>query len=393
MKARAVPLLACVLVGCTGFDKPAYGQTSPAPSAAAVDSATAARRSLCERYVAVVSGRGDQALLDDPSVEALALQAPPDLVMCGAVVGDSDLLCDRLMPSQHGPNMACLHMRSVFHELRTYPRGRSFLFDDVDWRGCRSVPLLASRFCDPFRTALRSGDPKNCAATGAGESICRAYMNLDPSLCRLHGALKAAVSVGALVGVDFLDACARAIESRAFLAQGLQGLAESGPPREREFAKAALGDPEACASWRQAAMAMCMGEGAVTGVAGDTQAANLLAPADQERASQTTPPAAKRLEVPVGKQPRPTLTAEPNPVPAGARPGATMVSWNTGDGAEGRVRVSKDNAPERDFASGSQGAQIAEEIAAGSTYEFRLYDQSRQRPVLASITVVTTGEK
>jgi hypothetical protein len=122
-------------------------------------------------------------VLGNPEVRAIA---GADLVMCGAVLSDSDVLCKQLMSDVRGPTGACLHMRSIFHELRAYPNTRSFLFDDVDWNDCRGVPALTA-YCDALRQALRTGDPKDCTQAGDGESICRAYMNLDKSLCRVTG--------------------------------------------------------------------------------------------------------------------------------------------------------------------------------------------------------------
>src|SRR5713101_4433412 len=96
-----------------------------------VEEDVSARRTVCARYVAAVAGHApDDALLDNPEVRALAVQAP-DLVMCGAVVHDSDAPCKRLLPEEHGPTTACRYMQSIFHELRTYPQGRSFLFDEL----------------------------------------------------------------------------------------------------------------------------------------------------------------------------------------------------------------------------------------------------------------------
>jgi hypothetical protein len=241
------------------------GTTAP-PETPTPDSA---RRALCERYVALVSGRErDLALLDNPEIKALASQAPPDLIMCGAVAADSDVLCKRLMPLEHGPSMACRHTQAIFHELRTYPNSRSFMFDDLQWEECHH-PSLAPALCDSFRQAMRSGDAKDCAQTGDFEPICRAYIGLDASLCRVQGklqGLKGGADKGYGVDDGFDDICKKTIESRAFLAQGLKVLAQSGPPRERELAKAALGQADACASYAQSAMEGCMGNVSATPV-------------------------------------------------------------------------------------------------------------------------------
>lgn len=335
--------------------------------------------SPCDRYVAAVSGAGALALLDDREVGALAAQAPAELVMCGAVRSDSDALCTRLLGTGHGPIMACRHMRSIFHELRG-GGSRSFMFGDADWEECRAIPLLGG-VCDSLRGALRSGDPKECATAGGAESICRAYFALDGSLCRVEGKLAVVESLLKLVGVPGLEeGCRRTIESRAFLAQGLGWLAESGPPLERELARAALARPDACASFAQPALASCLHRVA-TGPAGP----------DRSEVSGHGADATKTPLVPVERVLRAFVQAAPNPVPVGARPGATRVSWNTGDGADGRVRVSRDGASEKEFGSGSQGSEVVEQVAPGSTYEFRLYRATEPPRLLASVRVTTSG--
>ena len=365
-------LLTCLFAGWAWFGaSPLQGTVS-----AAVD--TPEPRSACERYVAAVSGRAKLALLDDPEVGTLAAQAPGDLVMCGAVRSDSDALCERLLPVEHGPGGACQHMRSIFHELRS-AGGRSFMFDDRDWEGCRVMPLFPA-LCDSLRKALRSADPRDCAATDGAESICRAYIALDKSLCHAEGKLKLVEFLAKLVSTGIEESCRRTIENRAFLAQGLERLAESGPPLERELARAALGRPDACAPFAQSALTSCL-----------QNVAMASSGADRRKASQGVAGATKTLLVPTGKLPRPFVRAEPNPVPAISERGATLISWNTGDGVGGRVLVSRDGSPERELAAGSQGSQVVDEITRGSTYEFRLYAAIDSRKPLASVRVTTSS--
>jgi hypothetical protein len=240
---RMAPVVTCIFTGCT-----CSGKRAGTPDGA--------RRALCERYVAAISGHGDSTLLDDPQVQALAAHAAPDLVMCGAVLADSDGLCQRLMPPGHGPSMACRHIRSDFHELRTYPNGRSFMFDEIDREECNHPA------CDSLLEAMRSGDAEKCALTADLQSICRAYITLDKSLCRLEGKQTepnggAQKGYGKEPGLE--EGCRKTIESRGFLAQGLKALAESGPPRERALAKAALGQADACVQYAQSAMDLCLG--------------------------------------------------------------------------------------------------------------------------------------
>lgn len=85
---------------------------------------------------------------------------------------------------------------------------------------------------------------------------------------------------------------------------------------------------------------------------------------------------------------RPTLSASPNPVPAGKDLGKTTVSWDTTDGSIGKVYVSKDGGEESLFTDSRRGTAVADWIQRGSTYEFRLYD-SDHTELLASVTVTT----
>jgi hypothetical protein len=215
----------------TAAPKPA-AETKPTPS-------------QCEEYVAVLSGtKKDDALLKDPKLRALAARSF-DLVGCGGIVADSDASCALIADPGE-----CRLLWATFHELRTNPQGRAFMFPDFKYEMCRTEPKLAAT-CDRMRDALRSGDTSKCAGMGAGESDCRAMIKLDKSLCGKGG--------------DDLWGCRKAIEANEQLAKGLKGIAESGPPRERAFAKAALGEADACKPFAQAAMASCAAPTAASG--------------------------------------------------------------------------------------------------------------------------------
>jgi len=82
----------------------------------------------------------------------------------------------------------------------------------------------------------------------------------------------------------------------------------------------------------------------------------------------------------------PTLSASPNPVPAGERMGKTTILWNTANGDAGKVYVSTNGREESLFATSRQGSAAANWIRAGSTYEFRLYN-SDHTELLAKIAV------
>src|SRR5262249_9630948 len=143
------------------------------------------------------------------------------------------------------------HTRGAFHELRAFPNTRSFMFDDVDWEECQNIPALRPT-CGLLRVAIRSGDSEVCARTGDAEPVCRAYMGLDPALCRAQANLKGTTT-------DY--ECRKRSESAKALPPGLQALAEPGPQPQREFAKAALGRADACAPYLQTAIQACMAAG------------------------------------------------------------------------------------------------------------------------------------
>ncbi len=78
-----------------------------------------------------------------------------------------------------------------------------------------------------------------------------------------------------------------------------------------------------------------------------------------------------------------SLSASPNPVPAGEGPGQTTVSWNSMDG---KVYVSTNGREELLFAGSPRGSQQANWIEADSTHEFRLYNADHKQ-LLAKVTV------
>jgi hypothetical protein len=141
------------------------------------------------------------------------------------------------------------------------------MFNEIDWRDCRGVSVIPATLCDGIRDALRAGDVEACAKAGDGASICRAYMTLDKSLCRMEGKLASAQfslpdhKEGEPATFDIKKAaeesCRKSIDSRGFLAKGLKELAQSGPPREQALAKAALGQADACKSFAEPALQVC----------------------------------------------------------------------------------------------------------------------------------------
>lgn len=87
----------------------------------------------------------------------------------------------------------------------------------------------------------------------------------------------------------------------------------------------------------------------------------------------------------------PTITALPNPVPAGENIARTMISWNTANGGIGKVYVSIDDSQESLFATSREGSAPTNWIRAGSTYEFRLYDSDHTR-LLDKVVVIKAIE-
>lgn len=79
------------------------------------------------------------------------------------------------------------------------------------------------------------------------------------------------------------------------------------------------------------------------------------------------------------KVPPASLTASPNPVPFGNKPGKTTISWNTGSTDIGKVYVSKNGGEELLFAHKRQGSAVANWIQTGSSYEFRLYSSDHAK--------------
>lgn len=233
----AVLILASVVVGHAQVPHPT-AEESPGPPPEPTPARNAAA-SRCDEYVAVLSGnKKDAALLADPKVKAIVARSF-DLVACRAVAADSDEPCALLSDQRE----ECRVLRGVFHELRVNPQGRSFMFPDVKYEMCRADKELAP-ICDRLRDAARSGDPQACAGTGSQETNCRAALGLDPSLCE-----KAEDPHG----------CRKGVELNRVFAKGIKALAESGPAREQTFAKAALGEDDACAPFAKAAAESCAG--------------------------------------------------------------------------------------------------------------------------------------
>jgi hypothetical protein len=234
-------------------EAPSAPQSPAVPTAASSPAVT--KGSDCQRYIGALSGeKKDKDLLAEPSVQALAPEVA-DLIACIAVKTDSEAACAPLiatLPSgQKGySNEAkdCLYTQATYHEARAYPKGTSFLFSEMEWRQCDEPKV-----CAALREATRTGDETKCADSGAFASICRAYVKMDPSLCRVEGSLPKRSGEEAAVAEN----CKKAIETRGFLARGLKALADSGSKQEQALARAALGQADACAQLERAALDKC----------------------------------------------------------------------------------------------------------------------------------------
>jgi hypothetical protein len=93
-------------------------------------------------------------------------------------------------------------------------------------------------------------------------------------------------------------------------------------------------------------------------------------------------------------QPTSMLSADPNPVPADDQElGATTITWTTDSPSGGEVYVSEDGGPERLFAKGVAGAEPANWICRGTTYEFHLYSGPGQSNRLGAIMVTRAPDE
>lgn len=243
------------------------------PAAAASPIAKKApSRADCERMAQVLAGRDkDPELLKGASSGATATRnANSDLVTCTAVLADSDEPCTRLDP-ENADN--CRRDRAVFHELRAYPNGKSFLLDDRKFEECRQNALMAP-VCEAMRKALRSGDPAQCVMNADFEAICRSDHDLDASKCATEGPQLKTLLEGqcrALVTLDeskcdvagprhdeMAKQCRDDVKAGKAYGKGLKQMASSGSAREKELAKAALKEADACKASTDSVVDACL---------------------------------------------------------------------------------------------------------------------------------------
>ncbi len=82
-----------------------------------------------------------------------------------------------------------------------------------------------------------------------------------------------------------------------------------------------------------------------------------------------------------------SITASPNPVPAGDGLGTTRITWSAG-GPWGQVYISQDGKEDTTmFTEGGQGSTDAPWIRTGHTYEFRVFAGKDHKQMLAKVLV------
>ncbi|MGH7786334.1 MAG: hypothetical protein ACRERC_05670 [Candidatus Binatia bacterium] len=240
--------------------------TPAAGAAAAAQKPTPdkARRAVCERFIEVLAGKKkDAAVLQEAELQFIGRQAP-ELPTCGAVRQRSSELCDIL---DEGPKGNCVASLYVFEELRLRPKGRTFITDSVKAKEWREHPDLAA-YVEPFFTALRDGDASKCAATGPLAFLCNAYISLDPAQCVATSLNIQGVDAAGRKEIE--EDCRSTIEKNKGRARGLKELAKSGSPVEKERAKAALGEADACKPLMAASLEICIANSPSAGDAPDT---------------------------------------------------------------------------------------------------------------------------
>ena len=82
---------------------------------------------------------------------------------------------------------------------------------------------------------------------------------------------------------------------------------------------------------------------------------------------------------------RASLSASPNPLPAGSK--RTTITWDTRDGSAGEVYVSAEGRAEELLSRGARRSVEIDWISPGNTYEFRLYAGAAHRQLLATVKV------
>ena len=92
--------------------------------------------------------------------------------------------------------------------------------------------------------------------------------------------------------------------------------------------------------------------------------------------------------------PAATISASPNPIPAGSEgAGKTTISWNTGGTDQGAVYVYTEDGAENLFAAGVEGSKDVDWIQPGTSCEFRLYLNTDRKTLLTKVEVSAQDAK
>jgi hypothetical protein len=89
---------------------------------------------------------------------------------------------------------------------------------------------------------------------------------------------------------------------------------------------------------------------------------------------------------------QPTVTASPNPVPAGKGNGSTRIAWNSGDDSWSQIYIAIDGVESKMVAQGARGIKEIDWIKSGRTYEFRLYAGKERQTLLAKVVVTRASQ-
>src|SRR5581483_3001271 len=198
----------------------------------------------------------------------------------------SEDLCKALAKGAIEAQVKCRQQTNMMHEVRHYPKGRSFFFTDVEMEQCEQFGPTKP-YCKSIRDIARSGDASKCTSLSFLADTCRAFLTIDKSNCRApSGPDLAAATQGQPeaaqkdLATGIQQDCVKKIDDRAFLAKGLSDVAASDRP-EAKLAKAALGQADACAGDVGSAMTACtklMAERAAPPPAGGAAPAGSEAP-------------------------------------------------------------------------------------------------------------------
>lgn len=153
--------------------------------------------------------------------------------ICLAVSKDDPATCDSAADDRKED---CQIEQMRFHELRHAREANKWRYTDIDLAQCIHHAATAGKnkgLCEDYAAAVRQQDPSRCPTLNVeGLNECPALAALDPARCpsgKKH------------------ERCIESVERFKLMASGgLKALAEQGSPSDKQLARAALGDKEAC---------------------------------------------------------------------------------------------------------------------------------------------------